>query len=49
MAFSERLSVCDPLDILFCLAGHHGPDGYLLVAAISGTFFFLSSPSSLKV
>ena len=43
------MSVCDPLDLLFCLVRRHGPDGYLLVVAISGYFSFLSSPSSLQV
>ena len=45
----SRLSVCDPLDLLFCLVWCQGPDGYLLVVAISGSFSFLSSPSSLQV
>ena len=40
-------SVCDLLDLSFCLVRRHGPDGYLLVVAISGSFSFLSSPSSL--
>ena len=43
------LTVCDLLDLLFCLVRRHGPDGYLLVAAMSGSFSFLSSPSSLQV
>ena len=43
------LSVCDPLDLLFCLVRRHGPDGYLSVVAISGSFSFLSNPSSLQV
>ena len=43
------LSVCDPLDLLFCLVRRHGPDGYLLVVAISGPLSFHSSPSSLQV
>ena len=43
------LSVCDPLDLLFCLVRRHGPDGYLLVVAISGPLSFQSSPSSLQV
>ena len=42
-------SVCDLLDLLFCLVRRHGPDGYLLVVAISGSFSFQSSPSSLQV
>ena len=43
------MSVCDPLDLLFCLVRRHGPDGYLLVVAISGPLSFHSSPSSLQV
>ena len=43
------MSVCDHLDLLFCLVRRHGPDGYLLVVAISGSFSFLSSPFSLHL
>ena len=43
------LSVYDHLDLFFCLVRRHGPDGYLLVVAVSGSFSFLSSPSSLQV